>query len=113
MGCVQCSRRMVCTRRIVWLLYGACQQPVFIRRATRAVGPSRRIVSSLPYCSVLWRTGGQLAADRGFLSDSGLSLGQADYSSLQGRQPFPSLRTAIARRIGLLNTMVFTHIPAE
>lgn len=124
----------VVTLRAMFLLYGAIglvigwlyRQPVVSKAvnqpppAAAPLGPSRRIVVRLAALFSVDAFAGGLVVNSlmalWLLRRFGLSLGQAGaFFFWAGLLSAASQLAAprVARRIGLLNTMVFTHIPAS
>jgi len=108
---------------VVWWLY---RQPVVSKAVNEppptaaALGPSRRIVVRLAALFSVDAFAGGLVVNSlmalWLLQRFGLSLGQAGaFFFWAGLLSAASQLAAplVARRIGLLNTMVFTHIPAN
>ena len=108
---------------VVWWLYrgmaagAGASEPA---RATAPLGPSRRVVVRLAALFSVDAFAGGLVVNSllalWLLERFGLSLGQAGaFFFWAGLLSAASQLAAplVARRIGLLNTMVFTHIPAN
>ncbi|MDS0860240.1 MFS transporter [Burkholderia pseudomultivorans] len=106
---------------MLWLLYLRLPRPSVQRRAPSApLGPSRRIVIRLALLFSVDAFAGGLVVNSWLslwlMERFGLSLGAAgQFFFWAGLLTAGSQLAAVplARKIGLLNTMVFTHIPAS